>query len=142
MRRQCRFCSGPLYGRSDKLYCSSTCRSGANRVRQRAAKTAPPDRRPTRPQVSPIDEADTRFMLGGVEVGEQIVGDLIRIVDRPLARKLDMALRLRARMVGLSSHERRDVLAGLADAQGDLLSLREVLLTDPNWRRWEPSTED
>ena len=80
-------------------------------------------------------------MLGGVEVGEQIVGDLIRIVDRPLARKLDMALRVRARMVGLSSHERRDVLAGLAHAQGDLRSLREVLLTDPNWLRWEPSTE-
>jgi hypothetical protein len=80
-------------------------------------------------------------MLGGVEVGEQIVGDLIRIVDRPLARKLDTALRMRARMVGLSSHERRDVLAGLAHAQGDLRRLREILLTDPNWRRWEPSTE-
>jgi hypothetical protein len=110
-------------------------------VRQQAAKTAPPDRRPTHPQFSPIDEADTRFLLGGVEVDEQVVGDLIRILDRPLASKLDMALLLRTRMVGLSSHERRDVLAGLAHAPGDLQGLRELLLADPYWRRWEPSTE-
>ena len=126
MNRQCRVCGRPLYGRSDKLYCSSRCRRAASRAREQVPKTDP----------------DPQFLLGGVEVDERVVRDLIPILDRPLARKLDMALLSRAKMVGLSSHERMDVLAGLAHAHGDLQDLRELLLTDPHWRRWELSAEN
>ena len=142
MNRQCQFCGGPLYGRSDKRYCSSKCRRDASRLRQRAPTPDPPDGKQAQLQSSPINERDARFLLGGVEVDERLVRDLISILpDRPLARKLDTALLLRARFVGLSSDERRAVLAGLEHGQGDLRDLRETLLTDPYWRRWELSTE-
>ncbi len=104
--------------------------------------TDPQDRRQALPQLSPVDQKDAGFLLGGVEVDERAVRDLVRILDRPLARKLDVALLSSAKMVRLSSHERRDVLAGLAYAQGDLQSLRESLLTDPAWRRWELIEEE
>ena len=76
MNRECRFCGAPVYGRSNKLYCSSKCRRSASRARQQALKTDLQDRRQTLPQVSPIDEQDARFLLGGVEVDERVVRDL------------------------------------------------------------------
>src|ERR687885_777281 len=36
--RLCQFCGSTLYGRSDKRYCSSTCRRDASRVRQRTIR--------------------------------------------------------------------------------------------------------
>lgn len=33
--RRCQLCGSILYGRSDKRYCSSTCRRDASRVRER-----------------------------------------------------------------------------------------------------------
>ena len=33
--RRCQFCGAVLYGRSDKRYCSSTCRRDASRARTR-----------------------------------------------------------------------------------------------------------
>ena len=54
MNRECRVCGGPVYGRSDKLYCSSRCRRDASRVRQQAPKTDPRDLRQTLPQ-APAD---------------------------------------------------------------------------------------
>jgi hypothetical protein len=35
MSRRCQFCGVVLYGRSDKRYCSSTCRRDASRARTR-----------------------------------------------------------------------------------------------------------
>jgi hypothetical protein len=36
--RQCTFCGSVLYGRTDKRYCSPTCRRDASRVRKRAIR--------------------------------------------------------------------------------------------------------
>jgi hypothetical protein len=36
--RACQFCGSVLYGRSDKRYCSSTCRRDASRVRKRTIR--------------------------------------------------------------------------------------------------------
>jgi hypothetical protein len=36
--RRCSFCGSVLYGRSDKRYCSSTCRRDACRVRSRTVR--------------------------------------------------------------------------------------------------------
>lgn len=36
--RRCQFCRCTLYGRSDKRYCSSTCRRDASRVRKRTIR--------------------------------------------------------------------------------------------------------
>jgi hypothetical protein len=36
--RQCSFCGSVLYGRSDKRYCSPTCRRDASRVRRRTIR--------------------------------------------------------------------------------------------------------
>src|SRR4051812_22658895 len=33
--RRCKVCGATLYGRADKVYCSSTCRRDASRVRKR-----------------------------------------------------------------------------------------------------------
>jgi hypothetical protein len=36
--QRCRFCGAALYGRSDKQYCSATCRRDASRVRERTIR--------------------------------------------------------------------------------------------------------
>jgi hypothetical protein len=36
--RRCQFCGAALYGRSDKRYCTSTCRRDASRVPQRTVR--------------------------------------------------------------------------------------------------------
>jgi hypothetical protein len=36
--RACHLCGAVLYGRSDKLYCSATCRRDASRVRKRTIR--------------------------------------------------------------------------------------------------------
>jgi predicted nucleic acid-binding Zn ribbon protein len=36
--RQCSFCGSAIYGRSDKRYCSATCRRDASRVRKRVIR--------------------------------------------------------------------------------------------------------
>jgi hypothetical protein len=36
--RQCQYCGGPLYGRSDKKYCCATCRRDACRIRTRTIR--------------------------------------------------------------------------------------------------------
>lgn len=36
--RQCKFCGCAIYGRSDKRYCTSTCRRDASRVRKRTIR--------------------------------------------------------------------------------------------------------
>ena len=36
--RRCLFCASALYGRSEKRYCSSTCRRDASRVRKRTIR--------------------------------------------------------------------------------------------------------
>jgi hypothetical protein len=73
-------------------------------------------------------------LLGGVQVDERVVRDLAAIVDRSLGNKLESALVLRAKVVGLTTEERRRILAALESAPADLESVREELLSNEAWR--------
>jgi hypothetical protein len=77
-------------------------------------------------------------LVGGVSVEDRVVRDLARIVNRPLAHKLETALLFRAKVVGLTRDEMRAVLAALEDAPPELQGLREMLLADRRWRHREP----
>ncbi len=74
------------------------------------------------------------MLLGGVEVGERIVGELAAIVSGSLRGKLETALLFRAQIVGLTREERAAVLSALENAPA-LEEVRELLLADAGWRR-------
>ena len=74
------------------------------------------------------------MLLGGVAVEDRLVRDLAAIVDRSLGAKLEMALLLRAKVMGLTREERAAILAALEKAPAELRGVRDVLLSDDNWR--------
>ena len=74
------------------------------------------------------------MLLGGVQVDDRVVRDLAAIVDRSLGNKLESALVFRAKIVGLTTEERRRILAALEQAPAGLQAIREVLLTSDAWR--------
>ena len=74
------------------------------------------------------------MLLGGVDVDDRVVRDLAAILDRSLGNKLESALVFRAKIVGLTTEERRRILAALEHAPAGLESVRQVLLTSEAWR--------
>ena len=56
------------------------------------------------------------MLLGGVDVDDRVVRDLAAILDRSLGNKLESALVFRAKIVGLTTEERRRILAALEHA--------------------------
>jgi hypothetical protein len=73
-------------------------------------------------------------LLGGVDVDDRVVRDLAAILDRSLGNKLESALVFRAKIVGLTTEERRRILAALEHAPAGLQHIREALLTSEAWR--------
>ncbi len=74
------------------------------------------------------------MLLGGVDVDDRVVRDLAAILDRSLGNKLESALVFRAKIVGLTTEERRRILAALEHAPAGLQPIRQVLLTSEAWR--------
>ena len=74
------------------------------------------------------------MLLGGVDVDDRVVRDLAAILDRSLGNKLESALLFRAKIVGLTTEERRRILAALEHAPAGLQAVRPVLLTSEAWR--------
>ena len=74
------------------------------------------------------------MLLGGVDVDDRVVRDLAAILDRSLGNKLESALVFRAKIVGLTTEERRRILAALEHAPVGLQAVRQVLLTSDAWR--------
>ena len=74
------------------------------------------------------------MLLGGVQVDDRVVRDLAAIVDRSLGNKLESALLFRAKIVGLTTEERRRILAALDQAPAGLQAVRQVLLSSEAWR--------
>ena len=79
------------------------------------------------------------MLLGGVQVDDRVVRDLAAIVDRSLGNKLESALLFRAKIVGLTTEERRRILAALDQAPAGLQAVRQVLLSSEAWRLRERS---
>jgi hypothetical protein len=73
-------------------------------------------------------------LLGGVPVDDRVVRDLAAILDRPLGSKLETALLFRAKIVGLTTEERRRILAALEKAPSQFHDVRELLLSREEWR--------
>ena len=74
------------------------------------------------------------MLLGGVAVEDRLVRELAAVLDRPLGAKLEQALLFRAKVVGLTREERSAVLAALEKAPAELQVVRDLLLSDDNWR--------
>ena len=74
------------------------------------------------------------MLLGGVQVDDRVVRDLAAIVDRSLGNKLESALLFRAKIVGLTTEERRRILAALDQAPAGLQAVRQDLLSSDAWR--------
>jgi hypothetical protein len=74
-------------------------------------------------------------LLGGVDVDDRVVRDLAASLDRSLGNKLESALVFRARIVGLTTEERRRILAALEQAPAGFQAIGQVLLTSEAWRR-------
>ena len=72
--------------------------------------------------------------LDGVAVDDELVRDLAQRVHGPLGRKLEHALVLRAKVVGLTANERAAILAALENAPVELQPVRDALLADDRWR--------
>jgi hypothetical protein len=75
------------------------------------------------------------LLLGGVAVDDEGVWELARLVEKPLSQKLETALRLRSSAVDVTSDERKTILRALENAPDSLRGVRELLLTDENWRQ-------
>ena len=74
------------------------------------------------------------MLLGGVDLDDRVVRDLVAILDRSLGNKLESALVFRAKIVGLTTEERRRILAALDHAPAGLQAVRQILLTSEAWR--------
>ena len=79
------------------------------------------------------------MLLGGVQVDDRVVRDLAAIVDRSLGNKLESALLFRAKIVGLTTEERRRILAALEQAPAGLQAVRQMLLSSEAWRQRDRS---
>lgn len=75
------------------------------------------------------------LLLGGVAVDDDGVRELARLVTKPLRQKLETALRIKSRVVGVTSEDRSAILLALEDAPDSLRGVRELLLTDREWRQ-------
>ena len=75
------------------------------------------------------------LLLGGVAVDDDGVRELARLVSKPLRQKLETALRIKSRVVGVTSEDRTAILLALEDAPDSLMGVRELLLTDKEWRQ-------
>jgi hypothetical protein len=73
-------------------------------------------------------------LFGGVSLDDRLVRELVLVLERPLGRKLEQALLLRAKIVALTRDERAAVLAALERAPAQLDEVRKALLADENWR--------
>ena len=74
------------------------------------------------------------MVLGGVPVDDRVVRDLAAILDRPLGTKLETALVFRAKIVGLTTEERRRILEALEKAPTKFDDVRQLLLANGEWR--------
>ena len=74
------------------------------------------------------------MLVGGVPVDERLLRRLAEVVPPAVARRLDMALFYRAAVLGLTSAERRVILAALENPPSGLENLRATLIQDPSWR--------
>ena len=75
------------------------------------------------------------MLVGGVPVDERLLRRLAEVVPPAVARRLDMALFYRAAVLGLTSAERRAILAALENPPSGLENLRATLVQDPSWRQ-------
>jgi hypothetical protein len=74
------------------------------------------------------------MLLGGVAIDDRLVRRLATIVGRSLGNKLDHALLFRAQIVALTRDEKEAILAALEHAPPELEAVRELLLSDEQWR--------
>jgi hypothetical protein len=74
------------------------------------------------------------MLLGGVDVQDRLVRQLANIVNRPLAHKLEKALLFRSVIVGLTRDEMEAILTALESAPAELRDLRDLLLSERQWR--------
>ena len=73
------------------------------------------------------------MVLDGVALDDRVVRDLIAFVERPLGRKLELALFFSARIVALTHEERLAVLAALDRARGQFEDVRDLFLSGDRW---------
>lgn len=71
--------------------------------------------------------------LDGVAVEDGLVRHLARLLEGPLARRLDSALVFRAQVVGLTTDERAAILRALENAPPELHEVRAALLAHERW---------
>ena len=74
------------------------------------------------------------MLLGGVDVEDRVIRQLANIVHRPLAHKLEKALLFRSAVVGLTRDEMGAILTALESAPADLHDIRDLLLSERQWR--------
>lgn len=72
--------------------------------------------------------------LGGLDVPDGVVRELIRLVDEPTRSLLEKSLAFETGVVALTIDDRERLLAVLDDARTDaLVELRGVLLSEHEW---------
>jgi hypothetical protein len=76
--------------------------------------------------------------LGGLDVPDADIRELIRLVDEPTRSLLEKSLAFEAGVVALTIDERERLLAVLDDVRTDALAeLRGVLMAEHEWRKRE-----
>jgi hypothetical protein len=73
------------------------------------------------------------MVLDGVVVDERVVRELAKVVDAPLAQKLERALFFKAEVVALTREERDAVAAAMNHGRWEPEDVRERLLTGARW---------
>ena len=68
------------------------------------------------------------MVLDGVSLDDRVVRDLAAFLERPLGRKLELALFFSAKIVALTHEERLAILAALDRAPWEWEEVRELLL--------------
>ncbi len=74
------------------------------------------------------------WVLAGVPVRRDLVVWLAEHTDEPTAGRLERALKLDTRLLGLEVHEREQIIRALDDPPAGLEQLRAVLLQEHAWR--------
>ncbi len=73
------------------------------------------------------------MVLDGVEVDDHVVRELVAVVDRPRAQKLERALFFRAEIVALTRDERDAVSAAMHRERSEPADVRDRLLAPARW---------
>ena len=73
------------------------------------------------------------MVLDGVSLDDRLVRDLIAFLERPLRRKLELALFFSAKIVVLTHEERLAVLAALDRAPWEWEVVRDRFLAGDRW---------